>query len=237
MKILLIMSLAILLITSCDKGGEPNNQTPGSGERIGEIEAPVQRNFTTAELGIARRICGALKYKREKMETLSNMTEQFRMIGEIKNCNTPMSSSAQFSVAISNANSAQLEYEALTTRSSYFKDVVTDRTGVMGTMCDSINTSDTVGNQVLSGSSYLRVNFLIRDSYDTIEISKFTRDGNGYYPMVSTEGISVITTSRPQVDPRYYGIEMVRTRNLKCAVRATDTSFTKQTWVRAETAY
>jgi hypothetical protein len=236
MKNLLLMTLVALAMTSCKDNESSQNQTPGSGEIIGNIESPAQRNFTTSEIAIGRRICGALRFKREKMETLTNLQEQFRLRGEIKNCNSPFPSIGEFSVAISNSNSAQLEYEALSTRANYFKDVVTDRSGVVGTMCDSLSASDTVSNQALSGSSYLRVNFLIANGFDTIQISKFTRDANGSYPLISTEGISIFTQSN-QVDPKFFGVEKERIRNLKCAQRAIDTSYTKQTWVSSLTAY
>jgi hypothetical protein len=54
--------------------------------------------------------------------------------------------------------------------------------------------------------------------------------------MVSTEGVSIFTMSN-QADPKFYGIEKERIRNLKCAVKSTDTSYTKQTWVSSLTAY
>jgi hypothetical protein len=236
MKTLLIMALATVTLVGCEtqKGG--TNPNAGTGEGINGITDPGERLYSSAELVIGRRICSALKYKREKMETLTNMQEKFRFRGEVKNCNATFPNIGEFTASISNANSTDLEYEAATTRPSYFKDVVTDQNGVMKTMCDNLNVSDSVSNQILNGSSYLRLNFLITDGYDTVQVVKKTRDANGAYPLVSTEGVAIITQSY-QADAKFAGVEKERIRSVNCATPQNSISYTKQVWVSALTTY
>lgn len=230
-KITLILIAAALF--GC-KGAE--NNTPESGGSIGNIDVPKERNYTPSELVIGRRICAALKHKRELFERVTDMQEQFRFRGEIKNCGNPNASvNSEFTAAISNVSSNGFEYVATTNRPNYFKDVVTDQNGAMKALCESLAVSDTVSNTMLNGSSYLTVNLLISESYDRFEVAKRSKDSAGNYKLISTEGVSVITQSN-QADPKFFGVEKVRQRNSTCP-NSTDYSAVRQTWVSALTSF
>ena len=206
-------------------------------ESIGGIEQPKERNYIVSELTIGRRICSALKHKRQLFETVTNMEEKFRFSGETKACDNPTPFNvAEFSVAISNVSSTDYEYVATSNnRTNYFKDVVTDQNGAMRALCDNLLKSDEVSNTWLSGSSYLTVNFLISEGYDRFDVLKRSKDSTGNYNLVSTESISVITQNA-QADKKFFGVEKIRIRNTSCP-NSNDFSSVKQTWLTALTSF
>ena len=205
-------------------------------ESIGGIEQPVERNYITSELTIGRRICSALKNKRELFEKVTNMQEKFRFRGETKLCDNPAPINiSEFTVAISNVSSTDYEYIATNERSNYFKDVVTDQNGALRMLCDNLTKSDTVSNTWLNGSSYITINLLISEGYDTFEILKKSPDSTGNYQLVSTESISVITMNS-QANEKFFGVEKTRIRNSSCP-NSKDFSSLKQTWVVALTSF
>jgi len=231
-KIASLVLISVALLSGCKAAKDLSEKVEG----IGGIEQPKERNYTASELTIGRRICSALKHKRELFETVTDMQEKFRVRGETKVCDNPNPFNiSEFTVAISNVSSADFEYVATTSRANYFKDVVTDQTGAMKILCDNLAKSDTVSNRMLSGSSYLTVNLLISEGYDRFDISKSSKDSSGNYKLVSTETISVIT-QKAQADEKFFGVEKVRIRNTTCP-NSKDFSSLKQTWVSALTSF
>ena len=225
---------ALLLLVSALIGCKGTNEKLETTEGIGSITTPKERNYTTSELVIGRRICESLKHKRELFETLTNMQEQFRFRGELKNCDNPVVFGQQeFTATISTVSSTDFEYVA--SRSSYFKDVVTDQNGAMKLLCDSLSKSNTVSNTMLSGSSYLVINLLISNGYDRYEVSKRSKDSSGNYSLVSTEAVSVITM-KTQADEKFFGVEKERVRYSTCS-GSKDFSTIKQTWLTALTSF
>jgi hypothetical protein len=235
MKTLLLVCLSALMLFSCESNNNTTSTKPAN--QLGGILAPTLRNFTPAELVIGKRICSALKTKREKMESFENLKEKFRFRNEYKSCGSKLTSSVTYDAYISNASPTDLEYEAQTGMAyTYFKDVITDASGAMKIFCDNFSSSDTVSNQILSGGSYISLSVLLKDGYDYFELSKVSRTGNsGNFSLVSTEGISIITQAN-QADAKFLGVEKMRVRNLTCD-NSTDYSSVTQNWVSALTGY
>lgn len=232
MKITSFILISFIFLSGCKAAQDLSEKT----ESIGGIEQPKERNYMNSELTIGRRICFALKQKRELFETISNMKEKFRFRGETKVCGNPNPSNmSEFTVAISNVSSTDFEYVATSKRSNYFKDVVTDQNGAMRVLCDNLAKSDNVSNTMLSGSSYLTVNFLISEGFDRFDVLKRSQDSTGNYSLVSTESVSVITNSF-QADEKFFGVEKMRVRNTTCP-DSKDYSSLKQTWVTALTSF
>jgi hypothetical protein len=231
-KIASLILISAALLSGCKAAKDLSEKVEG----IGGIEQPKERNYTASELTIGRRICSALKHKRELFETVTDMQEKFRFRGETKVCDNPNPfNMTEFTVAISNVSSTDFEYVATVNRANYFKDVVTDQTGAMKMLCDNLAKSDTVSNKMLSGSSYLTVNLLISEGYDRFDVLKSSKDSAGNYRLVSTETISVIT-QKAQADEKFFGVEKVRIRNTTCP-NSKDFSSLKQTWVSALTSF
>lgn len=232
MKITSLILISAALLSGCKASKDLSEKVEG----IGGIEQPKERNYTVSELTIGRRICLALKHKRELFETVTNMQEKFRFRGETKACDNPNPYNiSEFTVAISNVSSTDFEYVATANRANYFKDVVTDQNGAMKNLCDNLTKSDTVSNTMLSGSSYLTVNLLISEGFDRFDVLKRSKDAAGNYNLVSTESIAVIT-QKSQADEKFFGVEKTRTRNVTCP-NSKDYSSVKQTWVSALTSF
>ena len=232
MKTPFIIILLLVSFSSCKSSKEQVVKI----ESIGGIEQPLERNFITSELTIGRRICSALKDKRELFEKVANMQEKFRFRGESKACDYPTPYNiTEFTVAISNVSSTDFEYVATKERPNYFKDVVTDQNGAMKTLCDNLTKSDIISNTWLNGSSYVTVNLLISEGYDTFDILKKSKDSAGNYKLVSTESVSVITMNS-QANEKFFGVEKNRIRNSFCP-NSNDFSSLKQTWVSALTSF
>lgn len=216
-----------------DGGAPPPEVNDG---KFGEITVLKERNYSPSELLIGRRICSALKDKRELFESLDDRKEKFRFSGEVKNCIAgSVSNMGEFNAAISNTNSASLEYISERERLNYFKDVVTDTSGILNTVCDKISKSDEVSNQNLSGSSYILVNFLIEKNYDQLTIIKKSKDNLGNYRIVSAEAVSVITQLN-QAPAKFRGVEKERALYSLCSTPKVF-SHLKQTWMTAITDF
>lgn len=236
MKISLSFLLVTLLVSACKFNGGDSAPVEQNEGKFGEITVLAERNFTPSELLIGRRICGALKSKRELFESLDDRKEKFRFRGEVKNCNVgSIPNIGEFNASISNTNSASLEYISERERTNYFKDIVTDTSGVMNILCDNINKKDIVSNQILSGSSYIRFNFLIEKDYDQINIIKKSKDNEGKYRTVSAESVSVIT-QLSQAPAKFRGVEKERALYSLCSTPKVF-SHLKQTWMTAITDF
>lgn len=220
--------LATVILTSC-KGGSTARSLTG-------IEVSSPRNYTQAELLLGRRICSALKEKRVFFENLKNMEEKFRFRGELKNCETEKPfEQVDFIASISNVSSVNLEYVA-NNRTNYFKDVITEQSGILKTLCDNLNVSDSVANTFSMENFSLVVNLLLVNKFDTVQITKQSKRGNGELKIVSSESISLITNSK-QADKKFIGVEKERILNTFCSIDSTKFSYTKQNWQGAVTQF
>lgn len=228
---------ALLLLVAALLGCKASKTKVGDTDaEIGPLKTPKERNFTATELAIGRRICSALKNKRSLFDTLTNMQEQFRFRGELKNCgSTILYGQTEFTAAISNVSSTEFEYIATSSRNNYFKDVVTDQNGAVKSLCDSLATSDSISNTTLNGSSYLVVNLLISEGYDRYEVTKRSKDSSGNYNFVSSEGVSVIT-QKTQAAEKFFGVEKDRARYSVCS-GSKDFSTVRQIWLTALTSF
>ena len=128
-----------------------------------------ERLFINSELEVGRRVCAALKKKRVFFQSLYDRQEQFRFHGTTMDCNGTITLNSDFDATIS---TSAMEYSSLTPRDNYFRDIVTDRSGVINDLCVSISASDNVSNTIYSGSVKYTVNFLIAENYDRYDVKK-----------------------------------------------------------------
>jgi hypothetical protein len=205
-----------------------NPEVPG----LGSINPPKSRNFTNSELEIGRRICSNAKKKREFFETLSNDKEQVRLRSEFHDCDDVTYYNKLIIASISIANSTMPEYVAV--NEHYFKDIVTDQSGTLKTLCDSMTSSDLVANNILSGNFRFVINFLIADGLDTFQVSKSQKQADGSYNSVSSESISFITNTN-QAASKFFGVEKERVRFTACEGKKFNTQ--RQTWIEAITDF
>lgn len=207
-------------------------QPKNSNDNIAGMNIPAPRPMTFSELEIGKRLCSNLKKKREFFETLNNEKEQFRFKAELRNCNNDIYNNELFLASISNANSTDLEYIA--SRNTYFKDVVTDLSGVLKDMCTALNTTDKVSNTAVSGNFKYTFNFLIADNYDRYEIYKSKKNTDGTFSPVSAEAVSIIG-QKVQAETKFFGVEKERVRYTICDGKRYSTM--KQNWVEAVTRF
>ena len=236
MKNLILMILIMSAMFSCKANKDTANvaaETPG----VGPILIPEERIYTESEMTIGKRICSALKNKRQLFESLSNQTEAFRFKGEYKSCAmTYPQNLTEFTATISNATTSDLQYVSTTSRPyDYFKDVVTDHNGAMKTICENLAVSDSVSNYSLSGSSYVIVNLLISEGFDRFEVTKLSKNSNNNYQAVSSESVNILTQSGQTIS-KFFGVEKERTLYLPCP-NSKETSYNKQTWITAVTNF
>jgi len=223
--------LVVAALSSSCKISE-QTQPKNSDDNIAGMNVPAPRPMTISELDIGKRICGNLKKKREFFETLNNEKEQFRFKAELRNCDNDVYNHDLFVASISNANSTDLEYIAA--RNTYFKDVVTDLSGILKDMCSALNTTDKVSNTAVSGNFKYSFNFLIADNYDRYEIYKSRKKTDGTFEPVSAEAVSVIG-QKIQAPTKFFGVEKDRIRYTVCDGKRFSTM--KQTWVEAITTF
>lgn len=231
MKLTSVVAIAMLMSVSCKMEQSKTDDKPDQGNQ--PIVVSTERNFTDSEVVIGKRICAALKNKRELFETITNMQEQFRFRGEAKECGEVNPSTIlEFPASISNTSTTDFEY--VSTRVNFFRDVITDQSGVMKPFCDAFAKNGAVSNQITSGNNLLRLNLLISEGYDRIEIAKLNKDKS----LVSTEAVSIIT-STSQAGKKFFGVEKDRIRYSLCAsaTNAKQFSSVRQIWLSAITPF
>lgn len=180
--------------------------------QIGDMSFSPERSLMPSEVVIGRRICSALKKKRELFQTFYDRQKQFRFQGTNTDC---ADKKTDVSFVASIGNSSVLEYISNTVVANYFRDVVTDQSGAMNDLCVSLAATDNVSNIVKSGSVKYTVAFLISNNYDRYDIKKDLSDGKGGYKFSGAESISVITQSS-QAPSKFFGVEKERTRYITC---------------------
>jgi len=233
MKSLAIFTLTLITFYSCKQTAPLVAEDVGG---FGPIKIQKERVYTPSELVIGRRICSALKNKRELFEVVTDMKEKFRVRGELINCTQASPyNTEEFNIAISNVSPTDIEYISEIPRPNYFKDVVTDANGAMKIVCANIASSDNVSNQTLNGSSYNLINFNIEQGYDRFTVIKKNQDGLGNYKIVSAEAVAVVTQAN-QASAKFFGVEKERIRYTSCP-KADVFSSIKQTWISAITSF
>ena len=203
-----------------------------SGSNIGNMTFSKERYFIKSELDVGRRICAALKKKREFFQTLYDRQEQVRFQGTLTDCEGATTLDTAFIATILNASA--LEYSALTARNNYFRDIVTDQSPAITDVCLSLQASDNVLNTVKSGTLKYTINFLIAENYDRYDVKKEVADGNGGFSTSGAESILVFTQTN-QAATKFFGVEKERTRLNSCG-RGKYQSM-KQVWKEALTNF
>lgn len=234
-KNLILNSLLIVLVSSATIGCKIKQEIADIDKDLnglGAITPPKPRNYTASELEIGRRICSNLKTKRDFFEGLNNEKEQFRFRAELRNCDNGLYNNALFVASISNANSTAPEYIA--SRENYFKDVVTDQSGVMKTLCDSMIQSDVVSNNIITENFKYSINFLIADGFDTYQVTKGKKNAKGSYDTLSSESVSLIS-NKTQAVLKFLGVEKDRVRYTLCDGKRYQTL--RQVWIEAITSF
>ncbi|MBY0414097.1 MAG: hypothetical protein K2Q18_08020 [Bdellovibrionales bacterium] len=231
MKNLMTLIFAGALLASCEFN---KGQLSDSG--TAEQNPPRPRNYSGAELTIGRNICTALAYKRDKMAKLENNSEKFRFNMESKTCTSSQSMNKIFDATIENVG-INLQYIPTTiVGNTYFKDVITDQSNVIQTLCENLSASNTVSNVFAVNSSYYTLNLMVMNGFETIELRKQTKNGSGAFPLISIESISILTPVS-QTQAKFAGIEIERTLNTSCVNTLNSFATTKQTWKSTLTNY
>lgn len=220
-----ISFLILFFALGCKLSQGPEKQNNNSV--IGNLSFPGERNFIKSELDVGRRICAALKKKREYFQTFYDREKQVKFQGMAVNCQGTTTLNSSFFAAVG-VTTSSLEYIALYPRENYFRDVITDHSAGLNDICTSLLATNNVSNVVISGNARYTVNFLMAENYDRYEIQKELSNGNGSYTISGAESISVITDtiSAPE---KYKGIEKERTRFTKCDAKKFQSI--KQTWL------
>lgn len=230
-SIILITLLGVMTISaSCRLSKAQNNDT---NEYIGNMAFPKERLFIQSELIIGRRICAALKLKRENFTTrYEDKQEKMRFQGTLLNCEGNTTLDTPFDAFLMNATA--LEYLAIESRENYFRDIVTDQSGAMNDICLSLFASDNVLNTFKSGSVRYTVNFLIDQNYDRYDVRKELNDGKGNFTIANAERVLVVT-QKAQAAETFFGVEKERERHTSCGGKKF--KIMKQAWKGALTKF
>ncbi|MDO9183938.1 MAG: hypothetical protein Q7U04_16095 [Bacteriovorax sp.] len=226
-----IFALLVCLIfsASCRLSQKLGSSADNSG--VGAMRFPGPRNLVDSELKIGRRMCTALKQKQDHFQTFDDRTEQVKLQASFVDCKN-IKSSETFIATISKISG--LQYSAIPERENYFRDVVTDQTSALATICSSVPSSDNVSNTVIIGLVKYTVVFLIENNFDRVQIKKEISDSRGNFSLSGAEAISVITNGS-QAEARFMGVEQERTRLTSCEGNIFKSM--TQTWVQALTHF
>lgn len=230
-----IFSVGFILIITFTVSCKFNQKTGNndSNDHIGNMTFSKERPFIKSELDIGRRICSALKQKRDTFKNHYNdKTEKFRFQGTLVDCQGTTTLDTPFDAFILNASA--LEYSATIPRENYFRDIVTDQSGAMNDLCVSLSASDNVLNTFKLDKVRYTVSFLVAENYDRFDVRKELSDNQGLFSIAGAESILVVT-HKSQADSKFFGVEKERIRYTSCEGKKYQTM--KQTWKEALTKF
>ena len=233
MKNALIFSLLLTSLLSCKIDSAKKDGPSGPGDiPFGGMEEPTSLNLTYPEIQIGKRICGFLERKLTLLEDYRNNPEnKLIFIGEAQNCFAaePHIKNSEFAATVRLVGT---DYELQSMRNEYFRDIITAQSGIMESVCPILAQSGEVQRRIAAGNSQFVVKFLVKDSYDRIEITQQSPNGKGGYTLLNKEGINFITQAT-QGPKTFLGMEKERIRYSVCPQKSmpAKASYLKQTLV------
>ncbi|MBC7538866.1 MAG: hypothetical protein H7281_08595 [Bacteriovorax sp.] len=226
-----IILISLFFSVSCKLSQKIENINTGS--QIGNMTFSKERPFIQSELVIGRRICAALKKKREFIQGRYDRQDKFKFQGSIVNCQGITTLDSSFEAFIIGSSLQYLD-SAVSPRENYFNDIITDQSIAMNDICLSLAVSDNVSNSFKTSSLRYTVNFLIAENYDRYEVLKELSDSKGAFSIAGAEGISVITQTT-QAEFKFFGVEKERVRNTICDGKKIQVM--KQSWTGSLTPF
>lgn len=230
-----VLLLAITTLVSCKMDNASETKPGPARGTIGGMEEPTSPMFTFAELQIGRNICANLNTKRSMLEVLrQDQSKKLVFRGNAQACgaSVPHIVNNDFGAYVT---LVATDYEFVSpNRSEYFRDIVTDQSGVMKEVCEELAvSSNSIKRQIPITNSNFIIKFLVKDSYDRVEITQYSPNSKGGYVLNNVEGISFVTTVK-QGPKEYLGLEKERSRYTLCPSQK-QTSYLIQTWMRDAT--
>lgn len=230
-KTLVVFGILLLtIIQSCriSKDGAVENKTGGTEN----LEFPPERLFNKSELEIGRRVCNALRQKREYIQSHYDRQDKFRFQGTIVNCDGTKTVDSTFDAFLIGSTLQYLD-SAPVPREDYFSDIVTDLSPNLKDICTSLQVSDNVSNTSKYGLAKYTARF-VTDSYDRFELKKDISDSKGVFTNSGVESVAIITKPT-QAPAKFIGIEKERSRSIRCSNKSYQSK--KQVWLQAITEY
>lgn len=200
---------------------------------IGAMEEPAQRNFNTEELAVAKRICSAVKKRRETIEAAPG-TMAYYLNFERRDCKNKIVENRKFIANIVGVGH-ELEY-SVAEGGQYFIDVITDKSEFLSSICTSVLSDSSepkiISNTVAGVSNKLfTVDFNTNAAgFDAVSVFIRVKDKNGAYILNNSQDIA-IATGASQLGEKYIGVEKERSQYIACS--GSDFQTNKQSWLNA----
>jgi hypothetical protein len=239
MKKSISLMLIIFSLVSCKMDGEKKPPTDIQRTGYGGMEEPISKTFTTPEIQIGKRICSLLEGKRKMLDSYrNNQKQQLIFTSEAKACGQSFgeenafpgnSIPTPFKAYVSLTGSRYELIAPTRNKGEYFDDIITRDSGIMGTVCNSLNGAGEISRQYPFEGHNMVVKFLVQNSMDRIEITQYSSAPKGGYTLANIEGVSFVGSTR--VGPAIvFGLEKERARYTPCTGNQTPSSL-KQTWL------
>ncbi len=233
MKNTLVYSLILLSLMGCEISSKDTKKVTEQ-PNFGGMEPPTSKEFTFTELEIGRRVCKNLESKKALLEAYRlDTSKKIIFKAESQSC-SQVKFAAMDDLFAATVILAGVDYElSVPDRSGYMSDIITTQSGVMKEVCEEIKSNDKVLRQMPISNSNFVVKFLVKDSYDRVEISQYSPDGKGGYAFNNVEGVSFVSSIK-QGPKEFIGFEKERSRYTPCPGKK-HPSFYIQTWMRDTT--
>ena len=234
MKNTLVYTLILLSLVGCEISSKDTKKAPEQ-PNYGGMEPPATKEFTFAELEIGRRVCKNLENKKTLLEAYRlDTSKKIVFKAESQSCSQVKFAATADDLFAATVVLAGVDYElSVPDRSGYMSDIITTQSGVMKEVCEEIKSNDKVLRQLPISNSNFVIKFLVKDSYDRVEISQYSPDGKGGYAFNNVEGVSFVSSIK-QGPKEFIGFEKERSRYTPCPGKK-HPSFYIQTWMRDTT--
>lgn len=209
MKNSILLGFALIMALGCKMADQKKTSDKiRPNQPIGD-----SRELTGTEKSIVKSACEALQQKRLYFESLFDDSLKFTFDISEKGCNSAdYSLPNSFEAFLRGTNSGDLELYS-NYRSTYFKDIVTDQTGMVGELCSRYFDGEAFKTIIeVSGAKY-RFNITKFKKYDVIESARYLNDN-----APSTIELIYVTTPEVTNEQKVVGVVYERSRLVPCAL-------------------
>lgn len=210
MKNSILVGFALIMAFGCKMADQKKttNDRTRPNQPIGE-----SRELTGTEKSIVKSACEALQQKRLYFESLFDDSLKFTFDISEKDCNgSDYSAPNSFEAFLRGTGSGDLEFYS-NYRSTYFKDVVTDQTGMLGELCSRHFDGENFKTIIEVPGAKYKFNITKFKKYDVIESARYLNDN-----APSTIELIYVTTPEVSNEQKVVGVLYERSRLVPCAL-------------------
>lgn len=214
---IVLSTLISFILASCSfeagDGAGSSNQAAADGRFIQALEP--SRFLNETEIARLRRICKATAEARARSETYFDRDLQFVFSVQKRGCGESTLTSLGSAVAVFRRPVSGTPYLETIGNVSIIEDLLYEDHPYLSPLCSNIDTNTTISNQRSLGSDQLLYEFLINESMEVLQVTRFRTQPSGQVTANLVDTYKIYTEAITQ-NSEILGDVYERTQVLPC---------------------